>query len=370
MGSSGKIRIATAAELFEVLNEGPMEAQVGVLRSILQDPKRPLSLGKHEGEDIVDLLLRLISRSSGGLKRLQLTCLSCYRDPRTTDFLAQEFSRTEDAAAVLHLGRRLAMEKSADFFREFLWTDKAAQALAASRVLTENEELSPRERLRVAIISDQPYDPPPMSPDTLDLWIAELNGHFRRRTRELAEKQSERVLYLWERWSELAGEEKEWLLKLTAKLNPSLARQRLGSLLKEQNVELALVQQALALEMDLPPELLQSKYDRVRAVAVAQGLAGNRTEEYLSKNSSLFEAVAAVAWCKTETLLELLADPRWQVRAAATNALAVGDEPPISALRRKATSGFLGEKVAAIEVLRRVGDDEWLTLQVEKRRDG
>jgi hypothetical protein len=352
------IRLQSAADLFSVLSSGPPTAQFAVLRSIVDDPTRPIALGSHEGEDIVDLLLRLIPLASGGLKQLQILCLSCYEDPRTTRFMIEEFAQSRDPATVLHLGRRLSMESDPEFFVPFLWQDEPAQALAAARLLSESDTLSSRDRLRVAIWIDQPFEPPAIGPATLDLWLDELRGRHRKRVRRLAEQRGDEVLGLWERMSELADEEIAWLLGRTVLHDPVLAKEQLGSLLEVADIPFPIVEQALALGVALPPGLLRSKHERVRAAAVGAGLAGESVETYLGASTG--EAAAAARWCPTSRLVGLLADPRWQVRAAATAALVERDDPPIDDLRRKVASPLLGERVAAIEVLRRLGDDEWL----------
>jgi hypothetical protein len=365
--SNEKVRIRSAADLFEVLTDGSLEAQIGVLQSVVQDPTRPLSLGKHEGEDFIDLLIRLFPQRGSGLSQLYLMCLSCYQDPRTTAFMVEEFSRSRDAAAVLHLGRRLSIERGADFFRDFLWQDKSAQALAAARLLLECEDLVEKERLRMALVLDVDFEPPAIRPVTLDLWVAELNGPHRARVKALAEQRGEEVLYFWERWSELSGDEREWLVNLTARLNPELARLRLRPLMEESTTSFPIVRQAMKLGMDLPSSAINSEHELVRALAVTEGLAGDRVLDYLAENNSIPEAVAATRHCTREKLLELLADARWQVRAAATEVLAGRDDCPVEEIRVKVGSEHLGERIAALDVLRRIGDDEWLEVYLESQ---
>ena len=88
------VRIRNAADLFEVLTTGTPMAQMAVIQSIISHPEKPISLGPREGEDFLDLLLRLVPRSSGGVKQALTVCLMCYQDERTTRFLVEEFART------------------------------------------------------------------------------------------------------------------------------------------------------------------------------------------------------------------------------------------------------------------------------------
>lgn len=357
------VRIRTAADLFTVLTTGSFVEQAAVLKSVSQKPERALLLGKHQGEDFIDLLVRLIPESEGGIRSLQLFCLSLYDDPRVTPFMLGAFEKSRDAASVLHLARRLALDQAPEFFREFLWRDdKPAQSLAAARILSGSQELGPAERLRIAVFLDRDFDPPSLCPENLDLWLAELSGPHRRRVRRLAERLGEEALVLWSRFESLGPDEREWLVALTAELQPSLARDHLSRILRQESVSLPMVRLALELGLELPARLLDNEDERVRALAIEQGLGGERLEAFLS--ASVPEAVAATRRCSTERLLELLADPRWQVRAAATGTLAGQAEIPLQEVRRRAKSELQGERVAAIELLLKAGDDTWLAEQL------
>lgn len=359
------VRIRTAADLFRVLTEGSFLQQAAVLKSISDDPSRALALGKHEGEDFLDLLVRLIPESDGGIKKLQLFCLSLYDDPRTTTFMLDEFERARDAASILHLGRRLSLDREPQFFRRFLWRDdKPAQSLVAARLLSGSEDLQPAERLRIAIVLDREFEPPPLGPDTLDLWLGELSGRHRLRVRLLAEGRGGEVLHFWNRYDSLPEEEREWLLALTARLDPALARRHLGRFLEDAAVSWPTVRQARDLGLDLPPRLLANRDERVRAAAVEAGLADDRVEEFLS--ASVPEAVAAAGRCPTTRLLDLLADPRWQVRAKAAETLGARPQPPLQELRCRTRSELEGERIAALEALLQAGDEAWLAEHVAR----
>lgn len=354
------VRIRCAADLFSVLSDGPMESQLAVLQSIVADPRRPLALGPHLGEDFVDLLIRLVPDSTGAVKQAQILCLMSYQDPRTAEFMEAEFARSRDAATVLRLGRRLDLERGTDFFRPFLWEDKPAQALAAARLCSQNQELSLREQLRVAILLDSDFQPPAIAEDTMEVWLGELKGKHRLRARSLAERSGTGMLGLWSRWSELAAEEQLWLATATAGLDPELLRQKLASLLEEPTISYAMVKLADLHKVQLPRELLQNEDPEVRAAAIRSGHGDEDLQQYLGPRAALPEVLAAAPRCTTEGLLVLLADERWQVRAVATDLLARVEEPPFDALRAKLCSDSLGERVAAIEVLRRLGKEEWL----------
>lgn len=358
------VRIRNAADLFSVLSTGPVEARVAVLQSIINDPEKPVGLGPHNGEDFIDLLLRLIDLTSGGLKRLMLLCLTTYQDPRTSEFMLREFRRSKDAKSVLYLARRLAVETDGEFFRSYLWFERPEQALAAARYCSELEGLKTEEKLRVAILLDREFEPPPISQQTIDIWLNELQGGYRLATRRLAESRGDEVLQLWERYADLAQAEQHWLLGLTAERSPSTLQARLPDLLKDQNVPFPVVEQALLHEVRLPLTLLQSDDPMVRAAAVSVGLADQELETYLSPQAPVAEAVAAASRCDLPRLLSLLEDRRWQVRAAVTDLLADHPEPPLEELRRRVSSDFMGERVAAVEILRRLADLEWLEQNV------
>lgn len=352
------VRIRGAADLFEVLTRGAMEAQLAVLKSIVEDPRRPMALGRHQGEDIVDLLLRRIPESSGSLKQLQILCLMSYQDPRTLEFMVEEFARSRDAGTVLRLGRRLGLERGFDFFRPFLWDDRSAQALAAARLCSTCAELSAAERLRVAILLDAEYPPPEIEAATLDAWLQELTGWYRRRARELAESTGSGMLALWTRWTELPEEEQLWLARATGARDPELLRRRLAELLAVPAVSYGFVELAWRYQVELPPGLLSSEHPQVRAAAIQAGHADGQLGPFLTESASLPEVLAAAPRGSSEDLLRLLGDSRWPVRALAVDLLIGLDPPPIESLRQRTRSDHLGERVAAAEALRRLGRED------------
>lgn len=338
-----------------------MGAQLAVLRDIVINPLRATALGRHENEDLVDLLLRLVPQSFGPLKQAQVMCLMSFDDPRVTHYLIAEFARSRDAATILHLGKRLSLCVDREFFRPFLGSHNTAQALAAARHCSQDPNLSPQERLQVAILLDEPFEPPPISPETLELWMEGLAGRHRLRVRQLAEQRQQEILHLWSRLPNLAAAEQDWLVANIARWNASFLRARLAELLTSPSTSLPMVQQALQLGLPLPPGLLKSSQPEVRAAAIAAGLADQQLEAFLTTDSSALEAAAAAQRCSPDRLVELLSEPRWEVRAAATDALArleLAHAVPL--LRGKTSSTFLGERVAAVDLLLRLGDNQWL----------
>lgn len=286
-----------------------------------------------------------------------------FDDPRVTRYLLAEFASSRDAAAVLHLGKRLSMVVESDFFKPYLWNENRARALAAARHCSQGMELSAKERLRVAVILDGPFEPPAVSERTLEVWMEALAGPDRLRVRQLAEQRGEEVLILWMRFPALASEEQDWLVALTARLQPDFLRERLGGLLAGPAVTRMMVEHALQLGLALPASLLQSEHSKVRTLAISAGLADEQLETFLAPLVPAAEAAAAASrYCSPERLLELFRDPRWEVRAAACEALCRRDrkELPMELLRSLTGSKFVGERVAAVEVLLRLGESQWL----------
>jgi hypothetical protein len=354
------VRIRNAEDLFEVLSTGSLGARMAVLKDIQKDPKRALALGSHKGEDFVDFLLRMIPESSGVLKKLQTLCLMSYDDSRTAAFLAEEFARCKDAATVLHLGQRLTLNEGPDFFRPYLWSPKAAQGLAAARVCSELPALETDERLRVAILLDREFAPPPIDKDTLSVWMTELRGRDRTKARQLAEKRGKESLLLWTRWDGFPDEEKVWLVDLTERLDPILAKQSVTTLMRTKIQSSTLVRAALRMEVELPASLLSSEDDEVRALAVAAGMGDDFLEDYLSPESPLPVTLAAVGRCQVDRLVSLLSDQRWQVRSKTVETLSYVKDRPLEKIRELTRHEVLGTRTAACELLLAWGDDEWL----------
>jgi hypothetical protein len=246
-----------------------------------------------------------------------------------------------------------------DFFRPFLWGERAAQGLVAAQVLAQNSgALKPNEQLRVAILIDREHPPPEISSHTLSVWLTELQGPHRLKAQRLAENSGESALLLWSVRDQLP--DVGWLLELTENIDPERARIEATALLSQG--ALHTVQTALRLGLQLPASLLESHDPEVRAVAISNGLADPHLESYL--NASLEEAVAAVPRCTSQMLLDLLADARWQVRSSAVRTLALGQERPVEEVRARLLSGSMGERVAAVALLQQWNDHDWLEAQL------
>lgn len=283
---------------------------------------------------------------------MQTVCLMSFQDPRVTRFLVDEFARCTDPALVLRLAGRIVLERDIEFFRPFLWQSRPAQALAAARLCSQLE-LEPAERLRVALLLDSDFAPPEIQQETIDFWLAELSGPHRLRARQLAEMQPERALLLWLRWQELAEREQEWLVTLTARHSPDLLARKLPGLLLDPAVPAFVVSHALEHEISLPPSLLNHHDPKVRAAAISCGHADAVLSAYLAPDVSPEEALAALGRCDRAVLIEHLSDPRWPLRARATNLLCQLDRPPLEELGRLSESPDLATKVAALSVLER-----------------
>ncbi len=339
-----------------MLASGSLGARLAVLRDVLADPNRPLKLGPYGGEDFVDLLLRLVPDSGGPVRQAMTMCLMSYQDPRTARFLVDAFRKSRDAALVLRLGQRLRLEQGVEFFRPFLWENASAQALAAAMICQAEANLSPEEQLRVALLLPGNPTVPPIDATSLSAWVKELTGPLRAQARRRAEEQS--ALWLWSAWESLDSREQIWLLEWTRKVDAGRARREVERLLQQGQPPPEVVEMACQLGLNLPTALLQHKDPAVRAMAVSVGLADSDLEPFLQ--GSVVEAVAAVRRCHPETLLHLLADPRWQVRAQAVRQLAALDERPLESVKHRVTSDFPGERVAAVELLRCWGEEAWL----------
>ena len=354
-----QVRIRTAADLFEVLATGSLAERLALLNSIVAEPTRPLALGPHGEEDFIDLLIRLIPNSRDVLRKTLILCLMCYQDPRTQDYLGQVFAEERDASTVLHLGQRLTLDLGVEFFRPFLWGEKAAQGLVAAQVLAQSSaDMDPKEQLRVALLLDWEYPPPEISSKTLSCWVTELEGPHYLKARQLAENLGFSALLLWSVRDQLS--ELDWLLELTERVDPERARRETEKLLPEG--ALYVVQTAQRLGLALPATLLENQDPEVRAVAISAGLADSHLESYLKASTT--EAVAAVPRCTPEILVDLLSDPRWQVRSSAVRALSVQQDRPLERVRALALADTLAQRVAAVTLLERWGDEEWLEAQL------
>lgn len=334
-----------------MLAAGSLGARAAVLRDILADPSRPLKLGPHQGEDFVDLLLRLVRETGGPVRQLMTMCLMSYQDPRTTRFMAEAFGKSRDAAIVLRLGQRLRLERGLDFFRPFLWEKGSAQAMAAAAICQDDPGLSVAERLRIGLLLPGNAPVPAVDEESLAAWIEELTGPYRAQARRRCQPN----LLLWGAWDRLGPAEQAWLLE---GLEPERARAELERLLAAGCRTPAVVEKAAQAGLPLPVDLLDHSLAAMRALAVSAGLADSDLERFLG--GTVEEALAATRRCSPERLLELLGDRRWQVRAQAVRQLAGLQPRPLEPVRALVSSPFKGERIAAIELLRSWGEEAWL----------
>ena len=77
--------------------------------------------------------------------------------------------------------------------------------------------------------------------------------------------------------------------------------------------------------------------------------------------ADLFQVLASGSLgARLALLRDVLANPRWQVRAQAVRQLAALDEHPLESVKHRVASDFQGERVAAVELLRCQGEEAWL----------
>lgn len=325
---------------------------------MLADPNRPLKLGPHAGEDFVDLLLRLVPDTSGIVRQVMTTCLMSYQDPRTTRFMLETFRKSRDPAIVLRLAQRLLLEQGTDFFRPFLWETESAQGVAAAMVCQPQPDLSTEERLRIALLLPDNPPVPPLDTESLSAWLGELTGPLRAQARRRAEEQPSSALLLWPSWDSLGRTEQIWLLHLTAALDPERARQQTERLLNAGCLLPEVMEVAHRFELPLPHRLLDHDDPNMRALAISVGLADSDLPRFLA--ASVPEALAATHRCTPKVWLDLLSDPRWQIRSQAVRLLAASNDRPLERVKLLVTSPSKGEQVAAIELLRCWGEEAWL----------
>lgn len=361
--ASNSVHIRSVADLFNALESRDSKTRLAVLQSILQEPSRALKLGQHHGEDLIDLLIRTIESSTGYERQLRVHCLMSFRSPRTRDFLLVEFGRSRDAATVLRLGQRLQLDAVEEAMLPYLWDERPPQRLAAARVLTAHPELSPAQRLRIALVVDQQFDPPPMNDSLRGIWLQELKGPLQISVIRLLETQGEAALQLWNSRDELPNRARSWLLDWSLLHHPAQIKPLLPELLADPNWEIPALHGAARVGCPLSKveRFLSHPDPEVVASAIVLGSADGQLREFLTEPTPTPVRLAAVRRCRdTASLVSLLGDKHWAIRAEATNRLVALGADCLAQVRPLTQSSTPGERVAAAEVLRRLDDIDWL----------
>lgn len=360
-------RIETAQGLFEALRAPDLRTRIAVIGGLARDPRAGLLLGRHEGRDVIDALIKTIEKepAGSGLGRPLSQILSAYADPRVEAFFAgllekeEEFDLIEVAAGYL-----ARTEGGHGAVRAFLFrTGRPHHAQAAARaLLTARVELPPRERLRAALLEDA--EPPPLTADTLACWLDELVGPLRRRALARLRSQDETALcLLMDAWDRLDAEARVVVLCAARERAPAAVLPVLPSALASPELALSALEclDALgpagdALRPPLSAFLGHGPALLAAALAVARldvdpRLALAPEQDAVVRCAALRRVAREEGEGTIPLLLSTLMGPEWALRAAAAQLLSGLGERAREAVRPFAGHADPALRLAAAQVL-------------------
>lgn len=216
---NGQLRIRNAKDVLDALRSPDPGMRVSILRAVIRNPEKAAAYGTCEGQDIVDeLCSQAESLGRSPLRMLVLSALSGYRDRRVREFFRKEVNIAEDAETITIAARYLAGEPEDDVKETLsgllLQDNSPTHARAAADVMADFEQLSLRERIRIAMLSDRDFAPPVLDSETGPAWSEELGGPYGPHARRLIEAQGEPAfLSLRKSWDFLSDTDKKWLLE-------------------------------------------------------------------------------------------------------------------------------------------------------------
>lgn len=384
-----QLHIASARDLFEALVHPEEGVRYSVLQAIAEHPDQAVAYGPWEGEDLVGRLITLARRDPLPMVRSAMVkVIANFRSRRVLEFLKDRMLATSDVDLVLELEPRFGVEPPAEV-REFLLeltadpVDKPAQALVGARLLSRDDGLSPAERVRVALLTDQEYPTPPVDATTLDAWIDGLNGVLGDRARALVETHADAALRLMGHWGRLSDRTRDWLLAWCARTEPVTARAAVASILGgplSPEVARAALRSARAVGLDpetIAPERIREWIAHpdpgVRAAAVEAGLGGpahvaatlaSPSEARDVRLAALHRCAAHPSEAPADALIALLSDPDWRIRAAAADALAMLGDPIVGRVKDVMLGASEAARAAAARVLVTLRGEEWLEQEL------
>jgi hypothetical protein len=381
-----ELRIKSAADLERALSAEDLATRLAVLKAVGDNPQAALRYGKHNGRDLIDVLIEQVNTMSGSsLRQVVFSVLALMPGERVKQELIKEFCLGADPACLEAAGTRLAGEAADEKRRIFgpflMQDDNQAKAREAAKAMADVPDLSPDERLRVALLgADGEFEPPALDAANWKPWAEALNGGpHAEYARSLAQRQGRPAFAELKRhWPELSSDGKAWLLEWGAN-EFALEAVELMSLALAEGPEEAVLKalqcvprykEAAGLFAEAATQWVAHPDQRLRRAAVAAGaradlggLAQDASDEALQL-IAINRLGADGGAVQAGILAGLLDHGSWRVRAAAASALSMMGEAGAGAARRVLQSGTQEARAAAAQALLAMEQDEWLRDQI------
>ena len=383
--SSTSTEITSAAQLHAALAAPDADIRLGTLEAVVGDPKAALGFGLHADRDIIDVLLEQARSTPVAAEWLTLiNALAVFADPRVAGFFTEVLTKRTDPAVLFLASEYLAATRArvprATLQKLLLQNDCPARARAAAPLLVRVGARTAAERLRVALLVDDGPPPPPFS-NASDSYLAELRGPFLQDARAALMAQGDGAASaLLTCWAALDDATLAWLIDWAVQTLPAgAAEEVVERVLDSGNDELlriALIRVAERQDVSIYPpaealaQWLRHPDPEIRRAAILKSAAPFAWASLVELTSADVDPSvrAAATWrlsadFKSQALprlLDALGDEHWRVRAAAVDGLVGLGSNVCSAIRPLVDDARLPVRVAAVDVLLRLGEDAWL----------
>jgi hypothetical protein len=371
-------RIDTAAQLWEALRSSDPQLRMALIGGLARDPAAGLRLGKHEGRDLIDMLILQIDLEPdlSALRIAMIRILAAFADDRVAQFLASglvhwpEFDRVEVAARYV-----VRIDGGSALLVPMIWKmDRPHHAQAAARALLElppvRAALAPRDELRATLLAG--VDAPALVEETLVDWLDELAGPLKRRALHQASLQgapAARLLLGAGAWPRLDGEAKKGMLAVAREHDAPSALPILDDALAQDDLLLPALRclSKLGPEGDALRPPLSRFVGQPRAIVEA-ALGAARLDvdlrSFLAHEDIAIRCAALHRFADEETahgprraaLLDALVHPAWELRAVAAKLLVAEGRDVATDIRPLATHADEALRLAAAHVLIALGE--------------
>lgn len=377
--AAAELRIKSAADLEHAVQAEDIGTRLAVLKAIGDNPQAAVRYGKHNGRDLIDVLIdQANTLNNSSLRLMVLSVLSLLPGERVKQALIKELHFSEEMECIKVAAKRLAQEEPDErrrIFAPFLMQDdNPFKAREAAKALMDLDELDQAERMRIALVGpDSEFAMPELNQKNWRLWRDALQGLHAEYARELAQRQGRGAFrVLKERHLELDLDSRAWLLRWGV-VEFALDSVDLVSTALEQGPDkLALIALECVPSYDHAAELFKGAVQkwadhedkRMRRAAIAAGaqvdlaaLAGGDSDETIR-----VEAIKRLGYeaGHASFLAELLEDSSWRIRAASSQVLGRMGDHGAEAARQVLEKGGHQAKIAAAQALMALGHEEWL----------
>lgn len=380
-----QLRIRSMQDIFDALRSPEPRARFSILQAIIQNPEKVAAYGTSDGADLVDELCdHARNLPASPLRALVLGALVAYKDPRVREIFLMEMHGSGNAETLILASRYLSGESEYDVkpsISGLLFQNNSIdRARAAANVMIGHEQLSDREKIRIALLSTEEFNPPELTKETEAAWSTELQGPYASHARRLLEMQGETAyLCLRRNWSTLNEEDKKWLLEWGAEKFPVYIVELIlyGLDSGSELLVLAALEAITTLKeygkifATHTGRYLSSQNPVVRLAAVRAGATVGDWEAMLATEEVVAVKIEMVMRLAEEngaaaapTLIRLIEEGDHRLRAAATSALQKVSKDVVELMKPLMEHPHQAVQVAAAQVLIAAGEELWLEEQL------